>query len=98
MSTQSWQGSCDKTRLLTEKLGAAMPTHIFWEQKKVSDKLSKEGLLCSAFRDPTFLIVPPMFANSAVWTGISGTMYSRKLYFCNNYLKCKVQKFHTLGS
>ncbi|WMV42748.1 hypothetical protein MTR67_036133 [Solanum verrucosum] len=58
--------------------GAAMPTHIFWEQNKVSDKLSKEGLLCSAFRDPTFLIVPPMFANSAVWTGISGTILKKR--------------------
>lgn len=42
MSTQSWQGSCAKTRLLMEKLGAAMPTHIFREHNKVSDK--KEGL------------------------------------------------------
>ncbi|KAH0642508.1 hypothetical protein KY289_033482 [Solanum tuberosum] len=65
-------------RLLMEKLGAAMPTHIFREKNKVADMLSKEGLKCSTFRDPTFLIVPPMFANSAVWTGISGTMYSRK--------------------
>lgn len=31
-------------RLLMEKLGAAMPTDIFREQNKVSDKLSQEGL------------------------------------------------------
>ncbi|KAH0645300.1 hypothetical protein KY284_033184 [Solanum tuberosum] len=31
-------------RLLMEKLGAVMPAHIFREQNKVSDKLSKEGL------------------------------------------------------
>ncbi|KAK4727256.1 hypothetical protein R3W88_032173 [Solanum pinnatisectum] len=64
---------------LMEKLGAAMPTHIFREQNQVPDKLSKEGLNCTTFGQPIFWIVPLLFAKKLVWTDILGTVYSRKL-------------------
>ncbi|KAK4737455.1 hypothetical protein R3W88_001152 [Solanum pinnatisectum] len=67
-------------RSLIEKLGTTMPTHIFREQNKVSDMLSKECLKCNIFGKLTYLIVSPLFAKDATWTEISGTMYSRKLY------------------
>ena len=39
-----------------EKLGAAMPTHIFMEHNKVVYMLSNEGLKCKIFETPTFII------------------------------------------
>ncbi|KAK6794984.1 hypothetical protein RDI58_008437 [Solanum bulbocastanum] len=69
-------------RLLMERLGAAPQTHVFREQNRVTDMLSKEGLKCETFGTPTFLIVPPMYANSAVWN-ILGTMYVREANLCN---------------
>ncbi|WMV23205.1 hypothetical protein MTR67_016590 [Solanum verrucosum] len=64
-------------RSLMGKLEAAPPAHIFREQNKVADMLSKEGLKCTAFGKPKFLIVPPMYANNAVWNDILGTTFVR---------------------
>ncbi|KAH0709752.1 hypothetical protein KY284_011179 [Solanum tuberosum] len=46
-------------RSLMRRLEAALPTHIFREQNKVADMLSKEGLKKDTFGRPTFFIVPP---------------------------------------
>ncbi|KAK4728179.1 hypothetical protein R3W88_021167 [Solanum pinnatisectum] len=47
-----------KCRSLMEKLGAAVPSHIFMEQNQVADKLSKEGHNCTTFGHPTFWTTP----------------------------------------
>ncbi|KAH0708843.1 hypothetical protein KY284_010270 [Solanum tuberosum] len=60
-------------RSLMETLGAAPPAHIFREQNKVADLLSKEGLKCTTFGKPKFLIVSPMYANNAIWNDILGS-------------------------
>ncbi|KAG5621757.1 hypothetical protein H5410_006975 [Solanum commersonii] len=69
-----------------ETLEATMLMHIFREQNKVADKLSKEGLKCKVYGDSNFLLVPPVFVNQQVWADTLGTMYSRNInlnYYVN---------------
>lgn len=49
---------------IISKQGAIMPTHIFREQNKVADLLNKEGLRNNNYGNPTFLIVPSLYAKA----------------------------------
>lgn len=74
---------CECRSLLTA-LGHPPVNHSYREANRVADKLAKEA---SKMNEATtnFLVVPPVFANEAIWADILGTILEKKTRGCNVY-------------